>query len=206
MVTIEQEEKIGDNGNIENRYEFIKDFLKERFGLTDLSDVITKPNNIDAASSDYKVLVEILRLFFEIDERDNFLRWLAKSNFRRKDSEILATIHAVLQQYKYDIYEIELEKYCLIHGWTREEYMEGLKNKKEEIKEVEADIRKVMEEIGDNVLYHFAVALMPAFISIDRKSRLELIDGVTARDKVIKQEETTGLFGKLKKPAKPPGV
>ena len=191
--------------SVEDKDAFIADLLKDKYGITSLNDVTTRPNTFNQNISDYKVLVDILRLFLEIDEKDKFQRWIGKSNLRRRDAEVLSVIYTMVHQHEYDLYYIEVDKYCLQNNISLTTYEHSLYERDTTILRADKRIEDYISRFMYDNLYYFAVALMPAFTSIDRKSRLEFIDGLTARDKIIEAKQDYSLFNRFKK-NKPPGV
>ena len=97
--------------------------LYERYGIKSLKDVVKTIDFEQENVSPTKTIIETAKQWFDVDEDDERLRFLGKTDLTRSDAEVVgAKGTAYIRLIRADVYQLLKEDYCREHGITVKEF------------------------------------------------------------------------------------
>jgi len=175
--------------------------LYEKYGIQSLRDVVKTIDLEQESMSPTKTIIETAKEWFDVNEEDERLRFLGKTDLTRSDAEIIgAKGTAYIRLIRADIYQLLKEEYCRENGITLKEFeylvktgaaipnMESLSF--DELDEFFWQEAKHMMEETPIIWDDASVGFMRGMVSKGRKGRYEYRDILVGPPKKDNKEES----------------
>ncbi|MCD6261654.1 MAG: hypothetical protein J7J52_01350 [Deltaproteobacteria bacterium] len=97
--------------------------LYEKYGIQSLRDVVKTIDLEQENMSPTKTIIETAKEWFDVNEEDERLRFLGKTDLTRSDAEVIgAKGTAYIRLIRADVYQLLKEEYCRENGITLKEF------------------------------------------------------------------------------------
>lgn len=158
--------------------------LQEQFGIQDMNEMIQALNYEEQQKSDYKELVSTAREFFDIEEKDERLRFMGKTDFQRSDAEVVGGKGtAYIRLIRSDVYQLLKWDFCQNEDMTIEEFDDMVEANQEYAEYNEFLWERAAEMLRQYpiVIEDTSVGLMRGLVSRGRKGRYEYRDIISGQ-------------------------